>query len=293
MARRETITPEQERKIDALIRDLWNIPEASAKHAAIKAYICGKLISRQMRRNKPLGQIVIDDVPVAIEKLVAKYGLTAEEVRVIGWLEEFVLDHLTWMQAQYIHTIRTIVRDGKINRFSAGTIARRLFDEIGVKQAINADFRRFAITVANEGARAGYVMEELHNAEPDEEVYIEGISKPDACSWCKHNIDGKILRVLRKPPPDYSQLDPDSDEYNRIAHLWDTCWWVGKSQYGRSRHKYRRVGEGGLVRREHHEIWTPGVDHPSGRCSFVRRYADEVGTDRNGHYYLKSREGRS
>lgn len=289
MVQRANITSEQERKIDRLITDLWNVPEASAKHAAIKAYICGKLISRQLRGPKPLGEVVIGDVPVKIETLVAKYGLTPEEVRVIGWLERSVLDHLTWARARYANTIRTIVRDAKFNRFSAQAIAARLFDEIGVKQALNADFRRFAITVANEGARAGYVMEELHNAAPDEEVFIEGIAKPDACSWCKNNIDGKVLRVLREPPPDYSQLDPDSDEYNQIAHLWDTCWWVGKGQYGRSRHKYRRVGEGELVKREHHETWVPGVDHPSGRCSFIRRYADEVGVNKKGHYYLKTR----
>lgn len=289
VAEREIITREQERKIDRLILGLWDVPETSVKHAAIKAYICGKLMSRQLYRRKPLGEIIIDDIPVNIRELVAQYGLTAEEVRVIGWLEEYVLDHLTWVQAKYANSIRTIIREAKFNRLSAKSIAARLFDEIGVKQVLNADFRRFAITIANEGARAGYVMEELHRAEKNEEVFIEGVSKPDACAWCKRNINGKILKVLREPPADYSQLGPGTDEYNRIAHIWDTCWWVGKGQYGRSRHRYKRAGEGELIQREHHEIWTPGVDHPSGRCTFVRRYSDEVEKDYNGNY-LKTKE---
>lgn len=106
--------------------------------------------------------------------------------------------------------------------------------------------------------------------------YVVGVSMPDACDTCLELIDGKVYRVRGTPAEDYSNLDPRSEKYIKLAEIWGNEVWVGKNNYGRSASARKRIDptvgnkESNLREKHHHEHSMPACpNHSNCRCRWV------------------------
>lgn len=147
-------------------------------------------------------------------------------------------------QKQYtkIHdTIQTAIRD----RSNSGSLQRKLFEQFG---SMNRDWRRIAETEIGNSQNNGQLITELDRAKPDEQIFVQGLSSPQACPWCRGQVNNKICAVMEEAPG-------NGDDTIEIDGAIYTAIWPGKSNYGRNRANW----------------WVAsGTQHPHCRCTWVK-----------------------
>lgn len=148
-------------------------------------------------------------------------------------------------QRQY-KAIHDTIQNSIKQRATHGQLEEALFDRFG---AMNRDWRRIAETEIGNAQNNGQLVTELQRRKPGESyVFMKGISSSEACPWCRHEVDGKIVVLLEEAPDSGGDsVEVDGENYTAI--------WPGKSNYGRSRANW----------------WvSAGTQHPHCRCTWVK-----------------------
>jgi len=251
-------------KFQKFLAKLFGIPIERITELVLKSFLVGAMVE--------LGEkeiaLNLANLPKSVRDAINQGKLTWEQVRYINMAEHLAAEHIKGISEASQHRLRQLLINANIDGISTETLAQRLFEQFGDDSMLNRDMERIAITEMNTLANAGFISG-VRSGE-----YVVGVSHIDACGWCLDNINGKVMKVIDNPPPEYANLPVASDKYQSIAKIWDTCIWSTKTNIGRSTAKRKKVDKG-YVNREHHELASPGVlCHVSGRCRWVRFYSE-------------------
>lgn len=174
-----------------------NTPEMLVK----KAMALGKILERmdyQNRINTPLEDIKFKPIEGNEDwKNIKLYG------------EQNSAEYIVWLSTNSRKRIATTINSAIKNGDGPQNLASKLFDEFG---SMNRDWRRIAMTEISYNVTNGILLTELEQAEPGETIFMQGISGPEACPFCKNNINGKIF-VLQTKPTDKKEIVIDGVKY--------------------------------------------------------------------------------
>lgn len=119
--------------------------------------------------------------------------------------------------------VATII-DAQKNRLTARETEDKLFEQFA---DLNRDWRRIAETETATNFNNGYLIAEGQTkTDPGEFVFMRGVSGADACSFCRENVNGKVVVLLDTAP---STAD-DTVVVNGTTY---TAIWPGKNNFGR------------------------------------------------------------
>jgi hypothetical protein len=252
---------EETKLIDGFVQKYFETLLPLAKTTIIRAYIIGRLLAESDKQAKIFRIDQLNKMPKYVQEAVKKYGLSIEEAKTLEQAVERGAGLLSNTVTNTQQTVKNTLVESLSQRQKTGTIAEKLkglVDEIG---ELNRDWQRVAISETNDAFNNGY-LSALSNGD-----YVVGISMPDACPHCIELIDKKVYRLIGEPPPDYSTLT--GEEYLRVADIYETCVWVGKSNFGRSTAPRKRIdktrgnAKDNLEFRKHHELSMPVIPlHP-------------------------------
>lgn len=177
--------------------------------------------------------------------------------KTLGWSEDIsatlfyradsFTNHVVDMNSRVKASVNNILIDGLQNQKTISEIERDLFD---AHHKWNRDWSRIAHTEVQDSYSDGHMTTEVAMTPEDEPIYMIGMSAANACNICKRDIEGQVVRLLRKPPAGGN--DKIDDPYT------DTAIWIGKRSVGHSSK----------------ESWTAITRHPHCACRFVRWYPD-------------------
>lgn len=142
--------------------------------------------------------------------------------------------------------IQSILVEGIKQRKTNYQVAQDLWDQ---EQDINRDLDRVVRTESAYATQDGLLISQLRQEPEEEDIFMIGVSSPDACRYCQNLINEKVV-VLRDKPVSSGKITVDGVEYDVI--------WPGKSNYGRSVKNY----------------WPTVPVHPFCRCTWTRWYRE-------------------
>ncbi len=271
------LTEEQMEQLDRVVSKALMIPENKVREILLKSALVGKL-SGSTLMGKPI-KIDISKLPIKIQQAIKLYNLTQNEINAIKFALNYAAVNVTGVTERTRALIKRSILDGLSQRMSRKTIANKMYNDLAVGDSavLNRDWERLAVTEVNYASNNGFIAGQPAGS------FVVGNSHKDACPYCMKYINNKIYRVTDDPPPEYSNLNPNSKAYKEITNRWDTEVWVGKNNYNRSLSARKRV-DGKLVPRNHYELVTPTLPlHPHCRCTFSTWIPDL--------YYLKDKSG--
>lgn len=269
---KEYLTIMEIERIDTFIKDYFYLRIPEAQTYFLRAYVIGRLFSRadlQGAAVTNLLQLKVDSLPKFIRDAAIEYDLNVSEIEALKAAVEkggqFITNTATNTQQQ----VKIALTEAIMRREGAGGVERRLREMI-VEDAgeLNRNLKTVAITETNTAYSAGYL------SSMNEGDYVIGISMPDCCPSCDDVINMKVYRVTKNPPPDYSTLT--GEEYKRVAKIWETTVWAGKTNIGRSMSFQKRIDKtkgnkkDNLRDKKHDEYSMPCTPfHIRCRCVFI------------------------
>ena len=269
-------TPDQLEIINEFIQKYLKVSPESVEAIAVRTFVLGKIIATAEKELKSR-KIILDTLPKNLKLAAKQYSLNLKEVNAIRFAQTSAAEHITKITETTRRTVVDSIVQAAKNRKHPRKLAQELRSKITDSGSnLNRDWERVAVTEAGETSNNGFIATQPVGS------YVVGVSFPDACDWCKANINGKVFRVADGSPGDYSDLAPSSSQYKELAQRWETEIWVGKSNVGRSRYG-RKYVSGSLVHREHHEIAQGApIGHPNCRCRWFafdpkRQFVDSKG----------------
>jgi len=267
-------------KFQVFLAKLFGIPVERITELVLKSFLVGAMVE--------LGEKEISlnlaNLPKSVRDAIKQGKLTWEQARYINMAEHLAVEHIRGISEAAQHRLREMLINANMDGISPEILAQRLFEQFGDDSMLNRDMERIAITEMNSIANAGFISG-VRDGE-----YVVGVSHKDACGWCLDNINGKVMKVIDNPPPEYANLPVGSDKYQSIAKIWDTCIWSTKTNIGRSTAK-RKKTEHGYIVREHHELASPSVlCHANGRCRWVHFYPEYMYIENGEIKYVSNDE---
>jgi len=278
----QPFTPDELDTLDAFIAEFFDAIKGTERSLAIRAYLVGRMLETKERR-----AVKWDKLPKDYYELRDKFGLSDEEIIAIKWGELRLGEHIQHIGEKSRHKVQNIILEGSRKRVSIDKLRQRLFDEMVSEDGdLNRNWRSITISETNRLANEGRI------GSVKRFDYVIGKSHHDACPWCMKNVNNKVLIKLDGPPPDYEDLDPNTQAYKDIAFLWENATWSGKDNFERSGSPNKKIwndktGKYRLEPRLHHELSMPGaLCHTNGRCAWTRFVASMmyVGDDNKTHF---------
>jgi len=218
----------------------WVYRDTDVRLAKI-ALALGKLLSRmplegritrayeQMQRDLAYEQRIITDDPQWRNSLY--------------FAEEYAVENITSLSQVNTKAIHDVILDSLRAKQTTRQLESRLFDRFG---DFNRDWRRIVLTETATAVTNGFLMAELEKADPDERIYMKGVSSAGACAFCRERIHGQVFVLLGTPLVGDDHVTIGDKEYVAI--------WPNKNNVGR---KYV-------------QWWACVPAHPHCACSFVR-----------------------
>lgn len=281
---RDDFPTEQDlRHIDDLIETTLKISPSEAEAIAIRGILVGRILQAVDRGITPKVSIqIFNRLPETVKEVMDRFGLSE--------LEALAYEQARLRAASMIRldepvkrSMRDLVQEGIANRWGTSKFISKYLERFA---ELNRDARRIAITEAGFASANGYIA----RLEPG--TFVVGQSAPDACPWCRKHIHGKVLKVVHpnEAPGDYSDLE-GKPEYFKLHKRWEREVWVGKTNYGRSLSKRKRMPDGSLVERPLHEQAVPVIPaHPHCRCSWQVINPETMYVDEKGKIHFASKD---
>ncbi len=164
------------------------------------------------------------------------------------WTKARAAEHMTNLTAEARHALLSTLSASREAGDGVGKLQQRLFDSFS---GLNRDWRRVALTETALAVSNGAIA----SVDPAEGWLAEWKAVKNACPYCRA-MAGRRFRVV---PADASRKDGD------------TQIWVGKSNVGRSAHRWSRKEQ---RFRDRDEMWWPTIPaHPNCGCTWVLRRA--------------------
>ncbi len=263
------ITTSELKSLDEFINDYLDALIPSHKTWMLRAYVIGRMLADAEKTAKAFKIIDVSLLPEDIQTAAKEFGLSVEEVKAIESTIENGATLITNTTPEVVQMVRqSVIESIKRGEGQEGALKRiygLLDGDIG---EINREWQRVAITETNTAFANGYLSMQ------NEGDLVVGLSMPDACDSCLDLINGKIYKVRKEPPPDYTNLE--GEEYEKIAKIWETEIWEGKNNFGRSPSRRKRIDprkgntKDNLRAKEHHENSMPVIPmHPHCRCKWI------------------------
>lgn len=277
-------------KIDKFTQQFFDKRIDEAKQWLVRAYVVGRFLGNSDAAGEIFNLEELSRLPKFVQDAAKKYGLSIEEAKALQRAIEEGAANMSNTTASSIQTVRNaMVESAKVKGDVGSTLKHleRLFirkgGEIG---ELNRDWMRVAIHETNIAFNEGYI------SNLNEGDFVMGISLPDACDYCLTDINGQVYRVRKDPVGDYSDLK--GKEKKEAQWSWENEIWVGKSNYGRSPSKRKRINplignkKDNLREKHHHEFSMPVIPaHISCRCRWIYINPEYQFIDEDGQLRLR------
>ena len=282
------LTIPQMKKLNEFVTDWFSGKTIGVEKFIVQAFVVGRLSNIQ-EQISPRQLLKFEELPETIQRAAVKYNLTANQVRAMQFAQTQSAKNIVNISADTSAKIQDIIfeniKDGGYYR----DLQRKLTDAFAVDGDIEKDWRQVAISETNSAFNNGYISGIKTGK------FVMGLSLPRCCDFCDEFINGKIYAVIeRKDNLNYDGLTPGTPEYIRRSWLHENCIWTGKTNFGRSRAKNKRIDphktstKDNLTTRGHHEQWMPAVPaHPECRCRWIELNIKTQYVDKNGNLKLK------
>lgn len=284
------ITTSELKSLDEFVTDYLDALIPTHKIWMLRAYIIGRMLADAEKTANIFKIIDVSLLPADLDTAAREFGLSIEEVKAIESTMENGASLISNTTPSTIQTVRhAVIESIKRGEGEKGAL-KRIHEAIeGDIGELNREWQRVAISETNQAFINGYLSLQK------EGDLVVGLSMPDACPTCMELINGKIYKVRKDPPPDYSDLT--GEEYDKIAKIWETEVWEGKSNFGRSSSKKKRIDPtkgnkaDNLTDKHHHEMSMPAIIvHPHCRCKWVHFNEKYQFVDENGEIRLRLEE---
>lgn len=206
-----------------------------------QAIAVGKLLQRM----DPDKRLTVKQRDLKIDPVVETITQAKLYSNVIDWAQIHTGELIVDLTDRSRRSIVDTIMQGYQDKLSPAQLQSKLFDDFA---DMNRDWRRIAETEIATNFNNGYLVSELETAEPEEPIFMIGITGAGACGFCQTEIDGRIVVLLSGPPSGGGEkVTIEGKEYVAI--------WPGKSNMGRKRVDW----------------WVAaGSQHPHCRCSWTR-----------------------
>lgn len=222
--------------------------KAAMQRVALQAFLYRRwLAQRQLPSALPR---TLGDVP-----RIAPLG--AREARSLAFVVEHALEEAAAFPERVRQALSRALLEAAANGEPLPALARRLRDAAAASfeeppedllsvtfWTLNRDWRRLAVTEAARAANHGL----LSSLKPGSRVRWNAL--PDACGYCKQ-YDGRVFTVVNA-----DRRDKDGE----------VEVWAGKSNFGRSPARRKRVNGELLERPPEERYWPTQPAHPNCRC---------------------------
>lgn len=251
-------------KLDEFVRTYFTPRIEESKTWLLRAYIVGRFLSNTDIVAQIFDIGVVSQLPKFVVDAAKKYGLSLQEAKALQYAVEEGAAMLTNTTNSTIQSVRHALIETIKGRGDAQGVFQKLQEMITSDVGeINRDWQRVAISEINTAFSNAYL------SILGENDFVVGISMPDACDHCLEDINGKVYRVRKEQPEDYTRFPPGSEQYKRYSKIWETEIWVGKNNFGRSSSRQKRIDPRGgnnienLREKDHHEHSMPCIPyHP-------------------------------
>lgn len=269
------LSPEDLDKIEEFLAKKLMVPKKKIHDLVLKGFLAGAAKRLKQIPGEAPVKISLRGLPKTLRDAIKSLALTEYQVRQLMLAQQLAAEYVTGITESVRRNLKEELIRGMMDGASNRELATRLFRNLD-EGLLNRDMERLAITEANWTANAGFF------SGMSEGAFVVGWSHPDACPLCKREVHGRIYRVTHKAPPDYSNLEPGSEEYEKVAKKWDTHIWAGKHNVGRSG-AHNKIVNGRYVPREHHERSSGAASmHPHCRCTWTQFYIAISYVDKKG-----------
>ncbi len=286
---KQVFTTGELKRVDDFISSFFAGRIEEAKIWLLRAYIIGRYLAQTDLTGVIFNIGQVNKLPKFVLDAAQRYGLTLEEAEAMRLAIEDGASLMSNTTAGTVQTVRNaIVEALKQGKGSAGVYDK--IKELITKDTgeLNRDWMRVAVSETNSAFNNGY----LAMMKPGD--YVAGMSMPDACDFCLTEINGQVFKVRAGAPKDYTNLDPNSEEYRKIAEIWEKEVWVGKNNFGRSTSRRKRINpllgnfKDNLIEKEHHEHSMASIPaHPFCRCRWIHINPEVQWIDKDGQIRLR------
>jgi hypothetical protein len=223
------------RVIDKLVTGLF--PATTKEHVARGMALRAHLLHKAGER------VAAGDLPAWT---TAVRGMSAVQRQAMAWTKARAVQYMTALDAKARDALMSTLLVSREAGEGVGQLQRRLFDGFST---LNRDWRRVALTETAAAVSNGA----LASVNPAEGWLAEWVAGPKACPFCKA-MGGRRFTVV----------SPDAPKKDGTTQVW-----AGKSNHGRSAHKYsEKLGRF----RTPDELWWPCLPvHPNCACTWVLR----------------------
>jgi hypothetical protein len=198
----------------------------------------GRLLGRMAKYNKleeikdtPLQDIkyhnkTFDWISDSVKNMRTTLGeeLTPSEMARIQVMQQSAAQRITRVSNAMKDDIKQILIDGVKSRKGKSQVSQDLFDKM---TGYNRDFQKIADTEIENALNNSYLQDEVHGAEPGEQVYFQRVEVIDenTCNFCK-KMHGVIVLWSDHP----LKSDEIKDPIAQFA-IWDGKDWDGKKDF--------------------------------------------------------------
>jgi hypothetical protein len=215
-------------------------------------YVFGRSKETMVKHAVLLGK-VLQSIDSSVAKTLTYDAVKGQLTKTPPYLQD-IMDFAEQQSAEYIvdltgrarKNIATTIIEAQRSGKSTRQLESELFDTFG---DMNRDWRRIAETEIASNVTNGQLITELR-AEPEETIFMQGISAGGACPFCRDQIDGAIVVLLPSAPSSGDKITIDGKQYTAI--------WPGKSQVGRARKDW----------------WICIPAHPHCKCGWDRTFVE-------------------
>jgi len=177
----------------------------------------------------------------------AKFDFTDYDMDLIGAYKEGTGIYLQNVSDRVRGKVSSIIVEGVKQRKSKSKIWQDLWDS---ETDLNRDWDRVVVTETAMASNNGLLISEIRSTPEEENIFMKGISAPDACPKCRRLVNEQVVVLISEPLDDGERVNVEGKSYVAI--------WPGKSNYGRSSKN----------------VWTAIIMHPYCRCTWSRWYLE-------------------
>lgn len=118
-----------------------------------------------------------------------EYDWFADELYPLDLSMERLGENITGINEQVRKDIVTVINDGIVNRKTTKEVSRDLLERMGNK---NRDWERLIAYESQYNFQVGYLNSLKKITPPTERIYVQAVSQPDACRFCRALLNGRI-----------------------------------------------------------------------------------------------------
>jgi len=188
-----------------------------------ESYWLGNILSRMDKENREKTEL--KDIAMG-KKDWQDYNYINQDMDMLGMAQTQCGIYIQNISERSRNKIQNILIEGIKNNKTKNEVFQDLWD---LENIINVDFDRIVRTETAANSNNGLLLSTLR-ANPDETVFMKGLSSPGACEHCLRLVNEKIVVLAEGPIERKTSVEIERIEYPLL--------WPGKSNYGKKPKDY-------------------------------------------------------